>query len=265
MATKPQAAKQASKTPAKSNVPAVQKGGAMILQQDQVPDFIKQGQARGSEQVGLEDLVIPRLVVLQELSPTLKSKDPHYNPDAEVGMLMNSVTGELYGEEVYVVPVHYTKQWLVWRDQKAGGGFLGAFNSQEEAQARINQEPNKNGLEAIDTPQHMCLLMNRRTGELDEIMLSMPRTKAKVSRQWNSMIRLTGQDRFARVYKVTTVEESKNNNDYYNFAVTSVGFPSKEVYSAAEKLYQRIASGEKKIVMHVDDDADDEGRADSEM
>lgn len=251
----------ATKKPAsKPGVPAVQ-SKSEVLVQTQVPDYIKRDVTRGNENVSTEDLVIPRLVVLQALSPALKKGDPAYNPEAEVGMLMNSVTGELYGEEVYVVPVYYTKQWLVWRDQKAGGGFLGAFNSPEEAQARINQEQNKAGLEAMDTPQHFCLLLNKGTGTYDEIMLSMPRTKAKVSRQWNSTIRLAGGDRFSRVYKVTAVEESKNNNDYYNFSITQIGFPSAPLYKAAEQLYQRIASGEKKVVMHVDDD---EG-GDSEM
>lgn len=251
------ATKQVNKPAAKSaatqakNLPAVKEDFGIIATGD-APDFIKQGQARGSENVGMEDLVIPRLVVLQELSPMCKRNDPKYNKDAEPGMLVNSVTGELYGSEVHVVPVHYSKQWLVWRDQKQGGGFLGAFNSQQEANERIKQEENRAGLEAIDTPQHLCLIM-RPGGKLEEIMISLPRTKAKVSRNWNSMIRLTGQDSFARVYKVTSVEESKNNNDYWNFNIVPVGFPSKGIYLEAEKLYARIASGERKIVVDNDD------------
>ena len=245
-----------AKSQPSKNVPATRPAteNAMVIATQAVPDYIANGQSRGSENVGMDDLVIPRLIVLQELSPMCKRNDPKYNKDAAPGMLVNSVTGEIYGEEAHVVPVYYNKQWLVWRDQKQGGGFLGAFNSSNEAEARIRQEENRAGLEAIDTPQHLCLVL-RPNGKLEEIMISLPKTKAKVSRNWNSMIKLAGGDSFSRVYKVTSVEESKNNNDFFNFDIKPIGFPSEPLYRAAEALYKKISSGERRIVVDHDDDA----------
>ncbi len=226
---------------------------SMVVSDQAMPSYIANGTARGSENVGMDDLIIPRLIVLQELSPMCKRGNPKYNADAEPGMLVNSVTGEIYGTEAQIVPVFYNKQWLVWRDQKQGGGFLGAFNSPGEADARIRQEENKAGLEAIDTPQHLCLVV-RPGGKLEEIMISLPKTKAKVSRNWNSMIKLAGGDSFSRVYKVASVEESKNNNDFWNFDIKPIGFPSEPLYRAAEALYKKVASGERRIVVDNDDD-----------
>jgi len=238
-----------SKQTAVANVGAAP--GSVVIQ-DSVPDYIKQDASRGSENVGMQDLVIPRLEIIQGLSPALKRSDPKFIEGCEIGDLTNSVTRELYGSSLYVVPVHYTKQFLLWRDKKLGGGFGGAYDTEEEANAAARERGGvAQGWEVMDTPQHLCLTVNG-----DEIMIPMAKTKAKVSRQWNSMIRLAGGDRFSRVYKLSAAEEKNDKGDFYNYTVQPVGFPSKALYEKAESLYQRIAAGEKKVVMHVDDDDD---------
>jgi hypothetical protein len=193
------------------------------------------------------------------MSPAVKRNDPKFVQGAEIGMMTNSVTRELYGEEVLVVPVFYTKQWLVWKDKKQGGGFFGAYDTPEDGNARARQEGGTGaGVEAIDTPQHLCLLLNNKTGSVDEIMIPLARTKAKVSRNWNSLIRLGDGDRFSRVYRIKTVEETNQKGDFYNFSIESVGFPPQPIFKRAEELYERIASGSKKVVMHVDAEADED-------
>lgn len=65
-----------------------------------VPDYIKQDSSRGNENVSSEDLQLPRLDVLQALSPQINKKKENYIDGAEVGMLFNTLTGELYPEGV---------------------------------------------------------------------------------------------------------------------------------------------------------------------
>lgn len=245
------ATKAAKKPAPKAQVPT-KRGevpGALILMgdQQQVPDYIKPGN-RGSEHVGTEDMVIPRLEVVQALSPALERDDPNYIEGAKQGDLVNSVTRQNYGKEVFIVPVYYTKQWLVWKDRTKGGGFFGAYPSPAEAEARIEQEGD-DALEAIDTPTHLCLLIDPQEGKIDEIMISMPRTKAKISRQWNSMIKLAGGDRFSRVYRVTTALEENKKGKFQNYVVQAAGFPAKVVYDKAEKLYQAVSAGDRTVVM----------------
>lgn len=242
-AKKPEPKKPEPRTAVSTDV----KEKSLVLIQDQVPEHLQgrtQGAGRGSENVGTEDLVIPRLEVLQALSPMCVKGEAEYNKDAEPGMLTNSVTRQLYGKEVFVVPVHYSKQWLVWKDRQKGGGFFGAYPDAEAAKVRVTEEGGeKAGIEAIDTPTHLCLLVNRETGDVDEVIVSMPRTKAKISRQWNSMIRMAGGDRFARVYRVTSQHEKNQKGDFYNFAIAQSGFPSKGLFAKAERLWQSIDKG----------------------
>lgn len=252
-----QAKKSAAKKPEpkKPGTSVAESNTALVLVQDQVPEHLQgrtQGAGRGSENVGTEDLVIPRLEIIQTNSPQLDPKAAEYDEKAKPGMLTNSVTNQLYGSEVFVVPVYYDKQWLVWKDKNKGGGFFGSYPNPDEAKDRCEQEGGEKAfIQVIDTPQHLCLLVNRESGSVDEVMISMPRTKAKVSRQWNSMVRMAGGDRFARVYRLTTTQEENEKGKFFNYVVAQSGFPAQRLFAQAEKLFEQISKGEKKVTMDV--------------
>lgn len=222
--------------------------GPLVIMGDQVPEHLQSAMNtnRGSEAVGTEDLVIPRLEIIQSVSPQVEPGNAEYIEAAKPGMMMNSVTKKLYRDGVYVVNIMYTKPYLVWRDRKVGGGFLGAFPSTDEAQVRINAakaEGETAKLDIVDTPTHFCLLLDRDTNTMDEIMVPMPKTKAKVAREWNSRIKLGGGDRFARVYLLTTALEENAKGKFFNYVVSQSGFPPKPVYNRALALYEQVKSG----------------------
>jgi hypothetical protein len=231
--------------PEKNEVQTVQ-GGAVT---DQRPDFLKKGTGRGAENVGKEDLIIPRLELVQALSPARDKNHAEFIPGADEGMLYNSVTRELYGEEVTVVPAMYVKEWLIWKDRKKGGGFRGAYPSEAEARAVIaglhDQDPEDDpaDFDAIDTGQMYCLLI-LPTGKVQQIVVSMSKTKMKVARKWNSLIALSDDDSFAKAYKVSSVQEAnKKGEKYYNLHVAPAGYVTEAIYMAAEKMYEAVKSG----------------------
>lgn len=215
---------------------------------NEIPDFMKQGN-RGAENVGTDDMIIPRIELIQALSPVRKKSDPAYIEGAEEGMLYNNVTRTLYGTEVTVVPVYYTKQFLVWKDRKAGGGgsngFRGAFASKELADRAI-AELAEEALEVSDTAQHFVLVRNG--DDWQEAVISMAKSKVKVSKRWNSLMRLSNTDSFSRAYKLSaTTETNARNESYFNFNVAALGFVNKELYERAEKLYETIRAGGVKV------------------
>lgn len=236
---------------AKSN--AVTKTEAFAVTDD-IPDFLKKGSQRGAENVGSDDVIIPRIELIQALSPARKKNDPAYIEGADEGMLFNNVTRELYGPEVTVVPVYYTKQYLVWKDRKQGGGtngFRGAFNSKSEAENAI-VELAEEGLEVVDTAQHFVLVYHN--GKWSEAVLSMAKSKIKVSKRWNSLMRLTDTDSFSRAYKLSSVTETNARNEqYHNYNITAMGFVPKDVYEQGEKLYGVISKGGVKVNQDYDD------------
>lgn len=253
---RPAAATQVATRP--SQAVATKPQSTAVATRADMPDYIKQSQ-RGSENVDLQDLVIPRVELVQALSPCIEEGDAQFIEGAKPGMFYNSVTRELYGPSLIVCPAFFKKQYLVWRDRKKGGGFGGAFDSMAEAQDRIGEEDmrTQDEWEAVETAIQIVLVYNPDTQEMSEAVISMARTKMKVSRQWNSLIRVNGMDRFSRIYEVFGVdEENSQNQSYKNLAVRYIEWAPMEVYKAAEKLYNSIASGERKV--KIDENYEDE-------
>lgn len=240
----------AKKNEQTTDIATTEQTGTLVTS-DQLPEYLreKQGSARGQENVGADDLVIPRLEVVQDLSPCRKRSDPNYIEGAESGMLYNSVTRELYGENVIVIPVGFVKECLLWKDRDKGGGFRGAFPTEAAAiEARkelvdADGKPEGDDVEVVDTNQQFCLLLTP-DGRVEEIVVSMAKSKAKVSRKWNSLIRLANGDSFSRAYRISAIEDKNNKNQsFYNFGVAAAGFPSEAVYKRAEKMYETFVAG----------------------
>ena len=61
-----------------------------------------------------EDLALPFLKVLGQLSPECNKRDAKYVKGAEPGMIINTVTNEIYDgvKGIDVVPVHYKDSTL---------------------------------------------------------------------------------------------------------------------------------------------------------
>jgi hypothetical protein len=212
-------------------------------QEAQLPSYIKQGQARGNENVSNEDLQLPRIDVLQALSPQINKKKDDYIDGAEVGMMFNTLTGELYPDGVSITPITFVKRHLVWVDRKkdSEGGLRGVFDTPEEAEAFVEAQADEDKLEVVATAEHLVLL-----DDGTEVIVSMAKSRMKVSRKFNSLVRLNAGDRFSRRYKLVSVDDKSSQGEFQNIAVSNDGFPSEAVYLKAEKLYEAIQSGAKK-------------------
>jgi hypothetical protein len=218
-----------------------------MTKNENLPAYIRQGGvARGSEEVSHSDIQLPRVDILQDLSPQVKKTNEKYIPGAEVGMLFNTLTKDLYPEGVDVVPVYFYKQWLVWKDQDSGGGLQGVFDTEAEGKLKEMEDP-KN-FECVETPTNVVLLLDQDGDFIMEATIPLAKSKMKISRQFNSMIRLTGGDRFSRVYHFrSTPDKNQAGKEYLNYKVATAGFPSEVVYRIAEKLYENLASGKVKV------------------
>lgn len=219
-------------------------------------DHIKTGHGRGNENVTTSDMVIPRLEIIQSQSPQKDKKAAEYINGAEEGDIFNTVSNSILARPAIIVPVLFKKEWMLWvpRDEGGGGGqgFRGAFDTEAEARDMQAELAETGGskrkgeeTELVDAHQHFVLIVNG--DEIEEAVITMTRTKMKVSRKWNSIIRMAGGDRFSRGYYLDTVEESNPKGSYYNFAIESVGFSPEPVYARAEALYEAIATGKRSI------------------
>jgi len=220
---------------------------------DTRPDFLKGGSGRGSEEVSTSDITLPRIGLIQDLSPQHKQSKPEYIEGAQIGHMFNTITNELFSGPIQFIPVYFRKEYIIWKTRKQGGGFFGAFDSEQEAVRALPElEGNANDYEVVDTHVHYILVLKEGSTKekpiLEEVVLSLSKSQNKVSRQLNTMVKLAGGDRFSRIYTLSTTEEqNKNGDDYWNYRVSPAGYVSEPMYRKAEETYEAISSGERKV------------------
>lgn len=208
--------------------------------QEAMPEWLQKGN-RGSEDVGASDMILPRVDVIQALSPQIKKNDPAFIEGAEQGQIFNTVTGEVYGDDVTFIPVLFRKEYVLWKLRKAGGGFIGAFRTEVEGHQAQCAQQDPDNFEVVESHQHFCLLLTDHGPE--EAVLSMTKSKLKASRALNTLVQIAGVDRFAKAYRADAVEVAGPKGDYWSYKIHAAGFATKELYDRAAALYELIKAG----------------------
>lgn len=192
----------------------------------------------GNENVGSQDLQMSRLDLIQDLSPQKDKDNPAYIEGAEVGLMFDSATGDLF-KQVFIVNLYFDKRFQVFKKRKFGGGFEGSYP--DEAQARQSLEDEGLPLEQYDiveTDIHGCLMLDEKGIAKKPCVIYMSGSKAKVSRKWNTALSTQGADRFASVWTLSSVrEKNRQGQPYNNFKVDFAGWAGEELYAQAKENY----------------------------
>ena len=206
----------------------------------EMPAWMQKGN-KGSEDVTGSDMSIPRVDVLQALSPQIKKSDPSFIPGANQGEIFNTITGHIYGSEVTFIPVLFRREFCIWKLRTAGGGFAGAFKTEAEAEQARCQLPDPDNYEVSESHQHFALVLNG--DNVESVVLSMAKSRLKTSRQLNTLVQMAEVDRFAKAYKASAVEVSGPKGDYWSMKIVPVGFVNEELYRKGQELYELIKAG----------------------
>ena len=211
---------------------------------------------QGAQNISQEDLALPFLKILGQLSPEVNKRDGKYVEGAEPGKIINTVTNELY-DEINVIPCHYKRQYIEWADR---GTSTGAPVAMHEADSDILSQttrgkdykdrlPNGNYLDNTASHFVLCLGDNPATA-----LISMKATQLKVSRKWNSMmmgIKLQGKNglftppTYSHIYNLKTVQMSNDKGTWFGWDVAKVGpVTDKGVYEMAKAFADSVGKGQ---------------------
>tara|TARA_R110000737_G_scaffold70819_2_gene99291 strand:- start:1102 stop:1818 length:717 start_codon:yes stop_codon:yes gene_type:complete len=189
------------KTMSKSSS-AVAVANNLVASTDTLPAHLKlvEGVGRGNENVGA-NVQIPRIKLLQKMSNEVDKHHASFVDGCEPGHMVNTLTNHNYGNDLYVLSLHFKTEFVVWRHLDAGGGYLGAFSSVAEAEAKVNEQDKPSEYDINETHAHVILIKNPETGELERspAIMDFASSKLRVSKAWNSQIAMKGGDRFNRL------------------------------------------------------------------
>jgi hypothetical protein len=196
----------------------------------------------GKENVGMEDLLIPRLCVCNSLSPQRQKAHESYIKGLEEGNLFNSLTGQNYGDRVKVIPLFFFKNYIKFKDIKDGGGVLAQYAGRDEVPDEELSWNNPTGKPLTTEFKNRMCMIDVGEGNWQPIVVSFKSTGMKDAKKWNSLINMIPLPAYAREYALVSSARSKNNNNYFGIAVQPDAFVSKEVLDSAKALFDSLQS-----------------------
>ena len=214
---------------------------------------------QGSQNITQDDLALPFLKVLGQLSPEVNERDGKHVEGAKPGMILNTVTKEIYDgtEGINVLPAHYERKLVEWQDRgDSKGAPVAIHNAESDIMSKTTRDksykdrlPNGNYIE--NTANHFVILLGDSP---TTALISMKATQLKISRKWNSMmmgIKLQGKNglftppTFSHIYKLKTVQMSNDKGTWFGWDVSQVGpIQDKGVYEIAKNFADRVGTGE---------------------
>lgn len=224
-------------------------GGALAV----VPDHLKQyvGAQDAENQIGTEDILIPRLSVAQDgMSPQLKKANELFIPGLEPGELFNTVTNEIFGEVATVIPLFFRKNYIKF----AGKGVLkvvAMYATAEDVPAggldwKVDAE-GKRYQEVTEFKERMSLILTG-SGAWQPIIVSFKKGEVKFSDQWNSQIKFNKlADKlpaFAHTYTVSAkLKQGGDGKSWYVKTVAPLGFTPENIFKEAQTYFDQLSKG----------------------
>ena len=214
--------------------------------------------AKGLGNIGQQDLALPFLKILGQLSPEVNKRDGKYVEGAEPGMIFNSVSGDLYdgAKGIDVIPAFYKLEYVEWKDRGEGaGGPVAVHDSSSDIMSQTKADANfkdrlPNGNYVEKTASHFVII----TGDSPTTaLISMKSTQLKISRKWNSMmsgIKLKGKNglftpaSFSHIYRLKTTQMSNDKGTWFGWDVSKVGpITDTSLYQQAKTFSDNISKG----------------------
>ena len=214
--------------------------------------------AKGLGAIGQEDLALPFLKILGQLSPEVNKRDGKYVEGAEPGMIFNSVSGELYDgvKGINVIPCFYKLEYIEWKDRGEGlGAPIAIYDSSSDIMSKTTPDANykdrlPNGNYIEKTASHFVIVSGDSPSTA---LISMKSTQLKISRKWNSMmsgIKMKGANgmftpaSFSHIYKLKTTQMSNDKGTWFGWEVSKIGpVTDKGLYDQAKSFSENISKG----------------------
>lgn len=229
-----------------------------------------------------DDNIVPFIVLLQDMSPEVKKRDPEYVEGAEVGMLMNKATKQLYAADAaqaeatgfpLLVFQHcaFDRAIIEWVPRNDGGGFVARHDlkgTPEQTMTALGakqvpdpQDPNKKNWKTadgkndlIDTRYHFGHVINN-DGTISPAVLAFSSTGHTASREWMTLMNnakikhpatgaLVVAPAWSKSYLVTSKARNNKKGDFFVMSVADNGWiGDKALRDEGKKLNEAFSKG----------------------
>ena len=215
----------------------------------------------GFDNVGPRDVIIPRLTILQALSPQLQRNKPEFIQGAAAGMFCDTATGDVFEGPLELVPCFFKRVYLEWAPRNTGKGLVRNHETDDAILDRCSPDAKgrmitPDGNYVAETATYYVINLTSG-GRRSFVPLSS--TQMRAARRWMTQLtaeRLTGSNGrsftppiFYRSWMATVSEQSNNEGSWFGWSF-SPGRPIVEIDSSrgllreAQSFYDTVREGE---------------------
>lgn len=276
MKTQARSINKPAPAPAKpaSKAPAVVKKNTQVAtpQSAALPAHMRGDEGRGTENVQQSDLEIPRLKLVQALSPELQTYDT-----LKAGHFFHTAAEHIFTEPVRVVPIYMDRRFILWNPREAGGGILaraddGVHWVPANKSFTVKLDKKDGGKQVTwktadtveasglanwgtlnpddpDSPPAATLMYSFIVAfpdhpDLMPAVLTFQRSSIRAGRRFLTKLKTTRAPMFGLQFVLSSVvEQNGANQDFYNMQLTGDGFVEDEAaYLAYKEQHEGFAS-----------------------
>ena len=216
----------------------------------------------GFEDEDAGDMIIPRVKMIQTLSPERKDKV------ANEGDIINSLTKERLNEKVFI-PVFKFNNNIEWRDRSEGGGIKciardGRIGEKSDGTTlmcascrRCEFDNTKQGKEALPKCTKYINFFGFFAGERMPIILSFAKTNYNEGKKLYSLAKVTMQNMWNYGYTLKEKLMAKAGNEWYVIIATPAGASDEADRAFALEMYKSFRNTINNVNFDMDDSSVD--------
>jgi len=194
-----------------------------------------------------QNMIIPRVKVIQSLSPERKDKI------ADEGDIINSLTKDKLNGQVFI-PVFTFNNCILWKDRADGGGISCIARDGKRAETTDGQklicasckkcefDNSKQGKDSFPKCTKYINFFGFFAGTQIPIILSFAKTNYNEGKRLYSLSKVTMQNMFNHKYRLDAKKMNKNGNEWYIIDVTPSGVSTEDERTYAIALYHMFFS-----------------------
>jgi hypothetical protein len=215
-----------------------------------IPEHLRgeAGNRDGKDGLGDNDMLIPRLKLAQSMTPERKRTNENYNPDLQEGEFFNSVTGEVYGTTVKVIPLHFFEEHVEFDEETRKPIRIyerGELPAHKDLQYTNGVKPK------VTTFKCRMSLLLKEDGTVEPIVVGFKyvgKTKTPTSK-WNTLIQEKNFPSYAYSYILESVGRTNDKGDYFSGKFTRGEFTPVELFQSAKEFYSALQESGVKVDM----------------
>ena len=224
----------------------------------------------GFEETTSQDMAVPFLRILAQLSPQVNKRDGAYVEGAEAGHIYNTVQNEVYDgtQGISVIPCYYSRKYVEWTPREKGGGYIQSYATTDPivktaVKNELGQDILPDSGNLLSNTSHFFVLHLHKTLGPQRGLITMTSTQLKKGRKW-----LTQAEQFtskkkdgsimqlplmSQIYTLKTVEEKNDKGNWFGWDISHEkqidlsNDSEQKIFEMGVQFAKSIAKGEVEI------------------